>query len=130
MGLLIGCARPVTEAHVAIREVMAEQEAAWDRGDVRGFMQGYADTACFITAKGTTCGRQAVTDKYLRSYPDREAMGDLTFVIGEIIPLGPDHAWCTGTWSLARNVDNLSGGFTLLWVRTAEGWRIARDHTY
>jgi ketosteroid isomerase-like protein len=123
-----GTFTPADEA--AIRAVMAAQEAAWDRADVDGFMQGYADTVCFLSPRGRTCGRAEVTANYKRSYPDASAMGDLTFGVGEVVPAGADHAWMTGTWRLARRSDTLSGAFSLLWVKQAEGWRIARDHTY
>jgi ketosteroid isomerase-like protein len=114
----------------AIREAMAGQEAAWDRGDIPGFMQAYADTVCFHSPKGNTCGKAAVTDAYQRSYPSPEAMGDLAFGIHEVVPAGADHAWVSGTWALHRANDTLSGAFALLWVRGGDGWRIARDHTY
>jgi ketosteroid isomerase-like protein len=57
-------------------------------------------------------------------------MGDLTFVVQELVPVGADHAWLTGTWSLSRASDTLGGGYSLLWVREKHGWRIVRDHTY
>jgi len=114
----------------AIRAVMAEQEAAWDKGDILGFMQGYSDTVCFIGSRGSTCGRDAVTANYQRSYPDPSAMGDLAFGDLELLPAGADHAWVTGTWTLLRQADTLAGGFSLLWVKELEGWRIARDHTH
>jgi ketosteroid isomerase-like protein len=114
----------------AIRSVMAQQESAWDRGDIPGFMAGYADTVVFLSPQGSTRGREAVTANYMRSYPDVQAMGDLTFGINEVVPAGARHAWSTGTWRLVRAADTLSGAYSLLWVRQAEGWRIARDHTY
>ncbi len=114
----------------AIRQVMTEQESAWNAGDIHGFMEGYADSVCFIGKSGRTCGREAVTANYVRSYPDKAAMGDLTFGIHEVVPAGADHAWLTGTWSLVRTADTLGGGFSLLWQRTPAGWRILRDHTY
>ncbi|MBL7980701.1 MAG: nuclear transport factor 2 family protein [Flavobacteriales bacterium] len=114
----------------AIRSLMADQESAWDRGDIAGFMAGYADTVVFVSPQGTTRGRDAVTANYMRSYPDASAMGDLTFGINEVVPAGADHAWSTGTWRLVRAADTLSGAYSLLWVRQADGWRIARDHTY
>ncbi|MCC6401924.1 MAG: DUF4440 domain-containing protein [Flavobacteriales bacterium] len=118
------------EVRSAITRVMQEQEAAWDRGDIRGFMSGYTEAACFITAKERTCGREAVTQRYLKRYPDRSAMGDLRFGISEVLAVGRAHAWCTGTWTLVRPADTLSGGFSLLWQREADGWRVVRDHTY
>ncbi|MEO8588519.1 MAG: nuclear transport factor 2 family protein [Flavobacteriales bacterium] len=129
--LFVACApRFEPSDEVAIRKVMSEQEMAWDRGDIPGFMAGYADTTCFIGKKGKTCGREAVTANYLKSYPDKAAMGDLAFGIHEVVPAGAEHAWMTGTWNLYRAADTLGGGFSLLWVKGAEGWRIARDHTY
>lgn len=114
----------------AIRRVMADQEKAWDAGDIAGFMAGYADGVCFVSARGTTCGKEEVTGNYRRSYPDKSAMGDLSFDIGEVLSAGDDHAWVTGEWTLHREADTLGGGFTLLWQRSPEGWRIVRDHTY
>ncbi len=114
----------------AIREVMTAQQTAWNNGDIPAFMEGYADTVCFIGASGTTCGRQEVTARYLTRYPDRAAMGRLHFTIGEVLPVGAGHAWTTGAWALHRQSDTLAGGFTLLWVHRPKGWRITRDHTY
>lgn len=129
--LAAGCGRTFTpDDEAAIRRVMAEQEQAWDRGDIPGFMEGYADSCCFISLRGTTCGKAAVTANYQRSYPDRTAMGDLTFDHLEVLPAGADHAWCTGQWRVARAQDTLQGGFSLFWQREAQGWRILRDHTY
>jgi ketosteroid isomerase-like protein len=114
----------------AILQVMKDQEQAWDAGDVRGFMEGYADSVCFIGRRGRTCGKEAVTANYLKSYPDKAAMGDLTFDGLEVLPAGEDHAWCTGRWQLVRAADTLGGGFSLFWQRTPKGWCILRDHTY
>lgn len=115
---------------LSIRKVMAEQEQAWDVGDITGFMEGYSDSVCFVSNKGINCGKASVTENYRKHYPDRAAMGDLTFGGLEILGAGADHAWCTGTWELLRAQDTLGGGFSLLWERTAHGWRILRDHTY
>lgn len=131
MLLMIGCgSTPVTFGPDLIRIAMADQQKAWNAGDIKSFMIGYSDTICFINSKGTTCGREAVTANYERSYPDREAMGHLEFGIDEIIPAGEKHAWVTGTWALERTADTLNGGFSLLWVKEKDTWRIVRDHTY
>lgn len=123
-----GAFQPSDEA--AIRHVMAQQEQAWDAGDIPAFMEGYADSVCFIGRKGRTCGKEEVTANYLRSYPDKATMGDLAFGITEVVPAGAEHAWATGTWTLYRATDTVGGGFSLLWVKEPSGWRIVRDHTY
>lgn len=128
--VLASCAAFNTADEQAIRTVMADQEAAWDRGDIPGFMSGYCTEVCFIGRAGRTCGKDSVTANYLRSYPDKQAMGDLTFTIHEVLPAGTNHAWVTGLWDLHRTTDTLNGGFSLLWTREKEGWRILRDHTY
>jgi ketosteroid isomerase-like protein len=130
IGLLTACHTPVSDAPDAIRHVMDEQQRDWNSGDILGFMDGYADSICFIGRKGRTCGKSAVTANYIRSYPDTAAMGKLSFSGLEVIPMGPEHAWCTGAWQLARRTDTLGGGFSLLWQRIDGRWAILRDHTY
>jgi ketosteroid isomerase-like protein len=129
--LIAACSAPHGAAdEQAIRQAMVEQEAAWDRGDIDAFMAAYSDTVCFRSPKRLTCGRDRVTSDHRRAYPDKASMGDLGFGIAEVVPAGGHHAWVTGTWTLHREADTLRGGFALLWVRTAQGWRIARDFTY
>ena len=133
--LLPGCAAPSPDhvdagMELAVRAEMARQEAAWDAGDIPGFMAGYAPEVCFVSRADRTCGRDSVTRRYQRRYPDRAAMGDLRFTISEVLPAGTGHAWCTGSWTLVRAADTLDGGFSLLWQKRPEGWRIVRDHTY
>ncbi len=129
--LTTGCERGFTSRdEAAIRNVMSDQETAWDRGDIDGFMTSYSDSVCFIGRGKRTCGKEQVTANYKKHYPSAAAMGDLHFGDLEVLGAGPDHAWCTGTWSLRRETDTLAGGFSLFWSRERAGWRILRDHTY
>ncbi|MEX1132665.1 MAG: DUF4440 domain-containing protein [Flavobacteriales bacterium] len=129
--LLTACSPAFTPSDdAAIRTVMEDQEVAWDRGDIPGFMEGYSDTVCFLSSRGSTCGLEAVKANYLRNYPDGASMGDLSFGIQELLPAGGEHAWLTGSWQVVRISDTLGGGFSLLWAREGNGWRIVRDHTY
>ncbi|MFZ1686627.1 MAG: SgcJ/EcaC family oxidoreductase [Flavobacteriales bacterium] len=113
----------------AIALVMSLQEKAWDAGDLQGFMDGYWDEVCFLGKADQNCGRDAVTARYKKSYPDAAAMGDLTFTTIEVLPAGEGHAWCTGTWKLIRTADTLAGRFSLLWQQREGEWRILRDHS-
>lgn len=128
--LAAACASPYTSAdRTAIASVMSAQEKAWDSADIEGFMDGYWDEVCFLGKTGQNCGRDSVTARYKRSYPDAAAMGNLTFGTIEVLPAGEDHAWCTGTWRLERTADTLNGRFSLLWQRRGAEWRILRDHS-
>jgi uncharacterized protein (TIGR02246 family) len=115
----------------AIRKVMDEQAAAWNRGDLEGFMQGYwrSPELKFVSGDRVTRGWQQTLDNYKRSYPDRAAMGTLTFSELEITVLSKDAAFVVGSWSLAREKDKPHGKFTLLFRKFKEGWRIAADHS-
>ena len=114
-----------------IRAVMAVQETAWNRGDIDGFMNGYARsrTTVFVSGDTITRGWQTVRDRYKKKYAAAEQMGRLTFSELEISPLGPDAAVVLGRWELRRKSDRPHGRFTLLFRRMPDGWRIVHDHT-
>src|SRR5712692_4357171 len=118
-------------AEAELRALLDAQVAAWNRGDVEGFMQGYwkSDGTIFVGSGGVLRGWQAVLDRYHRSYPDRAAMGRLEFSQLEITLLAPDAAVILGHWQLEREKDRPGGYFTLIARRMPEGWRIIHDHT-
>ena len=119
------------KATADIRAVMMAQEAAWNRGDVDGFMNGYArsGTTVFVSGDSLTRGWKTVRDRYKKKYTNAEQMGRLTFSDLEITALDPDAAIVLGRWELKRKSDRPHGRFTLLFRRTPEGWRIVHDHT-
>jgi ketosteroid isomerase-like protein len=119
------------EPGAEIRAVMNAQVAAWNRGDIDGFMAGYArsDKTEFVSGDKVTRGWQTVRDRYRKKYDSREKMGRLTFSEIQITPLAADAAIVLGRWRLVRQKDNPHGLFTLLFRRTPAGWRIVHDHT-
>jgi ketosteroid isomerase-like protein len=114
----------------AIRKVMDEQAAAWNRGDIDGFMKGYWNSEKLVfVSNEVTRGWRPTLDRYKKSYDSREKMGTLTFSDLEITSLSKDAAVVLGSWSLARANDNPHGKFTLTFRKFKEGWRIIMDHT-
>lgn len=115
----------------AIRKVMDDQAAAWNRGDIDAFMTGYwkSDKLTFVSGTDITRGWQPTLDRYKKGYDTRAKMGTLTFSDLEITMLGKDAAVVLGNWGLKREKDNPSGKFTLTWRKFKEGWRIILDHT-
>lgn len=114
-----------------IRAVMAAQVAAWNRGDIDGFMAGYArsDKTEFVSGEKVTRGWQTVRDRYRKKYDSREKMGRLTFSQIEITPLSADAAIVLGRWRLLLRNEKPHGIFTLIFRSTPAGWRIIHDHT-
>lgn len=118
-------------AAAEIRALLHAQQDAWNRGDIDGFMKGYAraDTTVFISGDEVSHGWDTVRDRYINKYGDRARMGTLTFSDLEIEQLGPDSALALGRWELKRANDTPHGRFTLIFRRTPDGWRIVHDHT-
>jgi ketosteroid isomerase-like protein len=118
-------------ASTAIRAVLDEQQAAWNRGDVTAFMKGYWNSPdlTFAGSSGITRGWEPVTARYRKNYPDAAAMGHLDFSDIEIRELGSNASLVLGRWRLKRANDAPGGVFTLVFERFPEGWRIIHDHT-
>jgi uncharacterized protein (TIGR02246 family) len=135
--LLQGSVRAQTESKrdsktiAAVRTVLDAQRDAWNRGDIEGYMDGYARSAdiTFVSGDTITRGWQTVHDRYQKNYDSREKMGTLTFSDLETSVLSNDAAVTIGRWHLQRANDQPHGRFTLVFGRTRQGWRIIHDHT-
>jgi len=121
-----------TTKHIAeIRAVLDAQRDAWNRGDIEGYMQGYARSkdTIFVSGDNVTRGWETVLERYKRNYNSREKMGTLTFSDLETTLLSKDAAIVVGRWHLQRANDEPHGRFTLIFRRTKQGWKIIHDHT-
>lgn len=114
-----------------VRAVLDAQAEAWNRGDLVGYMDGYARSAetVFVSGDTVTRGWQTVLDRYRQRYDSRAKMGTLTFTDLEITLMGADAALVLGRWQLQRANDEPHGRFTLIFRRTRQGWRIVHDHS-
>jgi len=132
-----GCASAPTprqndeQTIAGVRAVIEAQQAAWNRGDIDGFMDGYdrADTTTFVSGDESTQGWQTVLQRYKQHYSSREQMGTLNFSNLDIKPLSDSHALADGRWKLQRANDAPHGRFTLLFQRRGNNWRIIHDTT-
>jgi uncharacterized protein (TIGR02246 family) len=133
--LAVGCAAPRAFGpadDTAVRAVLSAQQAAWNRGDLEGFMAGYAKTADLVFTSGGNIRRgwQETFDKYRVKYGQSpETMGHLDFEIVAVQPLGADGAIVLGRWKLTGTPAAGGGVFSVALARTADGWRVVHDHT-
>jgi len=124
-------APPEDPASSEVRRVLTDQQAAWNRGDLDGFLVGYqkSDAIAFVGTQGIVRGWQGLRQRYQKGYPDRRAMGTLSFSELEITPLCAEAALVLGHWHLEREAGPVGGVFSLVLRRLPEGWRIVADHT-
>ncbi len=131
-----GC-QPVRERsfsdadEVRIHNLLEDQVEAWNLFDIDAFMEGYwnSDSLQFVSGNGIRRGWTDTKNRYKQTYSTPELMGRLRFEILFLRPLGSDHCLVTGRYLLERKEDSPSGIFTLVFLRTEDGWRIMYDHT-
>ena len=120
-----------TKDEKEILNILSNQEAAWNRGDLNSFMIGYweHDSLMFIGKSGITYGYKKTLANYKNNYPDTASMGQLKFKILSIEPLSNDYKHVVGKWHLKRSMGDLEGHFTLLFKKIKGKWVIVSDHS-
>ncbi len=133
--LFSGCASVSRSggAEAAVHRVLGRQTEAWNEGDIETYMAGYweSDALTFVSGGDAARGWQATIDRYRRRYPNREAMGHLTFSELEVREMGRRAALVLGRWHLDRMDPEMpiGGRFTLIFRRIGRAWVIVHDHT-
>lgn len=115
-----------------ISTIMQHQQAAWNQGDLVGFMNGYwrSDSLMFIGKNGMTQGHDATLARYEAGYPDRQAMGQLSFDNHHWIGLSTLSGWLVGSWRLDKSDGEVvQGMYSLLWMKKDGVWVIVADHS-
>jgi ketosteroid isomerase-like protein len=118
--------------HAAVTAVLERQRAAWNRGDLAAYIDGYARTQnlVFTSAGQVRRGWDDTMRRYRTRYGgDRAGMGQLAFEILGVQPLGADGAVVLGRWRLTGTPNAGGGIFSVVLARRPEGWRIVHDHT-
>jgi uncharacterized protein (TIGR02246 family) len=143
--LALGCAGTIQaqgrkSEETAIRTVLEEQVAAWNRGDIPGFMASYEDSpeTTFVGTSSVNKGFQPILERYKKGYATKEQMGTLTFKELDIrlLPTAggvTEYAVVTGRFHLERAAKGEAtkddGVFSLVWHKGVGGWKILLDHT-
>lgn len=114
-----------------IRSILATQTAAWNRGDIDQFMNGYweNDSLMFIGKSGVTYGWTNTLNNYKKGYPDTAAMGQLIFNLINVKKLSKKYYHVTGKWFLKRSIGDIGGHYTLLFQKINDRWVIISDHS-
>lgn len=117
----------------AIRAELDKQSEAWNRGDLKTFLESYlrSEEITFV-GKNVTRGFAAIVKRYETNYGTADKMGKLRFDEIEVKMLGERYALVLGRFHLTRNAaggGDASGRFTLVAERSKAGWKFIHDHT-
>ena len=114
----------------AILKVITDMQAAWNRGDFRGYMQGFKNPdVIFVSGGRFQDGWQGTLDHYIRDYgASPETRGTLRFSDIRIEILGPDAAQLISRYQLVRQQHPQYGINTRLLRKVNGQWVIALNH--
>ena len=116
----------------AVKVLLEQQSKDWNNADIDAFIEGYwkSDKLQFIGSSGVTYGWQQTKDNYKRGYPDKAAMGKLSFELLGVDKQSKKLVTVTGKFILIRDSGEELSGYFLLVVKKIKGkWLIIADHT-
>jgi ketosteroid isomerase-like protein len=124
---------PVADVTLAIKTLLNEQAADWNRGDLDAFASGYKNSPDILFMGATIRhGYAEMLSGYKARYATRQAMGTLSFNQLDVRLLDDHIATTTGNFHLIRTPGgggDVSGYFLLVLEKTAAGWKIVCDDT-
>ena len=120
-----------TKAEKAVVQLLEQQAADWNRGDIEAFMEGYlkSEELVFIGSRGPTYGWDQTLENYKKEYPDKKAMGSLRFELHRVTQQSNKVVSVVGKFILDRENETLDGHFLLLVKKVKGRWYVAADHT-
>jgi uncharacterized protein (TIGR02246 family) len=133
------------EVAEAVRRVVEEQVAAWNRGDLPGFVAHYAPDCTYVSPSGLRRGTADLLRQYQARYPTRAAMGTLAIEVeelrtiegqesslfGDAVPSDVHGVSVVGRWTL-RYPDKppATGRTVLMFQRRGDAWEIREDVSF
>ena len=121
---------PAEAEQKQILDVIGHMQEAWNRGDFRGYMQGFKNPdVVFVSGGRFQAGWQGTLDHYIRDYgTSPETRGTLRFYDIRVEILAPDAAQLISHYELKRPVHPQYGINTRLMRKVAGHWVIALNH--
>lgn len=120
-----------TEDHRQLHAALDASVAGWNEGDLRRHLGLYEESITFMTKQGPRPGiapiETAFRAKYFNGEKPKQTLRMEKVVIRS---LSADSALMTGNFNLTGGGEPAQAGwFTLVWLRTANGWKAVHDHS-
>lgn len=113
------------------RAMLAEQAAAWNRGDLEGALKTYwpDERITWVHHGGVTHGFATFAEGIRAQFAEPGTMGHYSFEVLDAREINPDAALIVLRWSiLAANAQELGGVSTQLWQRRLGVWEVTFEH--
>jgi beta-aspartyl-peptidase (threonine type) len=140
VGMSLACAPAAEQAppvdpatlNAAVDTLLSQSEAAWNGGDLEGFLLWYqrGPETTFLGSTGLTRGWETIRARYAARFEAGAARDSLRFEDLVTRPLAPRLGLATARYVLFQGDSvTASGVFTLIVEQKPEGWRIVHDHS-
>ena len=118
------------EIEAAVRRVFEDGCAAWNRGDLDGYLASYwdSDKTTWISGGRLTRGKDAIVAACKARFAADGRMGELTVADLEIDVLTNADAIALGRWILNQGGQLSTGYFTVQLKKIEGNWVYATDH--
>lgn len=132
--LLSSCTEKInkTEEGKAVVKVLLNQQDAWNKADLEGYLDGYwnDEKVRFVTNSSIRTGLNEIRAMYEKGYDTPEKFGELTFDVQVVDVLTNNYAMIVGKYQLQQSDrKDRVGRFTLLFKKINGEWKIIQDHT-
>ena len=122
-----------TRNQLDVTKVLLAQQAAWNRGDLDGYLGRYKDAPDTQAILGAPIrGLANIRSLFHVNFPNRDTMGTLEQSAVEVRELGDNFALATGRYQITRPRKfggDGEGSFTELFEKTANGWLVIFSQT-
>ena len=118
----------VPEMPTQVLKTMEAQQNAWNSGDLDAFMVGYweSDSLLFIGSREVNSGYTTTLENYKKSYPNKDAMGTLTFNNRSWTQISENAGLLIGSWRISEEAQGI---YSIIWKKIEGRWVIVVDHS-
>ena len=122
-----------THQQLEVVKIVLAQEAAWNKGDLDGFISHFKDDPDTLAVLGARArGLATIRNAFHTIYPNRDSMGALDYSDVEARELGENFCLATGKYHVERSKKAggaADGTFTEVFQKTPSGWQIIFSET-
>jgi uncharacterized protein (TIGR02246 family) len=117
-----------TREQLDVAKIVLDQENAWNKGNMEGYLSYYKDAAdTEAMLGGPVRGLTNIRNAFHANFPNRETMGTLEQSEVSVRELDDKFAIATGKYHLSRprkSGGDTDGTFSEVFERTPSGWQI------